>query len=87
MNVSLTPKLEKMVQKKVASGLYNSASEVIREALRWMEQKEKVMELKLKELRQKVSKGLEQADQGMLLEGEEVFRKLRMRNKSMAKKK
>jgi len=34
MNISLTPELEKMVQAKVSSGLYNNASEVIREALR-----------------------------------------------------
>ena len=34
MHVSLTPKLEKMVKDKVDSGLYNNASEVIREALR-----------------------------------------------------
>jgi putative addiction module CopG family antidote len=34
MNVSLTPELEKYVRRKVASGLYNNASELIREALR-----------------------------------------------------
>jgi len=34
MNISLTPELERMVKEKVASGLYNNASEVIREALR-----------------------------------------------------
>ena len=34
MNVSLTPTLEKAVKEKVESGLYNNASEVIREALR-----------------------------------------------------
>ena len=34
MHVSLTPELEKMVKEKVDSGLYNNASEVIREALR-----------------------------------------------------
>jgi antitoxin ParD1/3/4 len=34
MHVSLTPELEKRVKEKVASGLYNNASEVIREALR-----------------------------------------------------
>ena len=34
MNISLTPELERMVQAKVESGLYNNASEVIREALR-----------------------------------------------------
>ncbi|MCP4006553.1 MAG: type II toxin-antitoxin system ParD family antitoxin [bacterium] len=36
MNVSLTPELEELVQGKVASGLYNSNSEVVREALRLM---------------------------------------------------
>jgi uncharacterized protein len=36
MNVSLTPKLEEFVRRKVASGLYNNASEVVREALRLM---------------------------------------------------
>ena len=34
MHISLTPELEKAVKKKVESGLYNNASEVIREALR-----------------------------------------------------
>lgn len=34
MNISLTPELEKAVKEKVASGFYNNASEVIREALR-----------------------------------------------------
>jgi antitoxin ParD1/3/4 len=34
MNVSLTPELEQFVQAKVERGRYNSASEVVREALR-----------------------------------------------------
>ena len=34
MNVSLTPELERLVHERVESGLYNNASEVIREALR-----------------------------------------------------
>jgi len=34
MNISLTPELERAVKEKVASGLYNNASEVVREALR-----------------------------------------------------
>ena len=40
MNISLTPELEKTVKEKVASGLYNNASEVIREALRQYLQRE-----------------------------------------------
>ena len=41
MNVSLTPKPEALVRAKVESGMYNNASEVIREALRIMEREEK----------------------------------------------
>lgn len=37
MNINLTPRLEAMVREKVESGLYNNASEVVREALRLME--------------------------------------------------
>ncbi|SOE81308.1 putative addiction module antidote protein, CC2985 family [Caballeronia arationis] len=37
MNVNLTSKLEEMVKEKVATGLYNNASEVVREALRLRE--------------------------------------------------
>lgn len=41
MNVSLTPELEKYVRRKVGSGLYNNASEVIREALRHLVERER----------------------------------------------
>jgi antitoxin ParD1/3/4 len=41
MNVNLTPKLEEMVKGKVATGLYNNASEVVREALRLMEARDR----------------------------------------------
>ena len=40
MNVNLSPQLDEMVRQKVASGLYTSASEVVREALRLMEQQD-----------------------------------------------
>jgi putative addiction module CopG family antidote len=42
MNVSLTPALEKYIRRKVASGLYNNASEVVREALRLLFERERV---------------------------------------------
>ena len=41
MNIDLTPQLESMVKDKVAGGLYNNASEVIREALRLMAQRDR----------------------------------------------
>ncbi len=54
MNVSLTPELEQYIRTKVDSGRYLSASEVVREALRLLEQKEK----RLEELRVEIQKGL-----------------------------
>jgi antitoxin ParD1/3/4 len=62
MNVNLTPQLEDMVKKKVASGLYNSASEVVREALRLMEEQDRFRTLRLEQLRQDIRDGLHSGD-------------------------
>ena len=59
MNVSLTPLLEELVRSKVSSGLYTSASEVVREALRLMEQQDQLRLVKREELRREVRKGLD----------------------------
>ena len=40
MNVSLTPELEELVNEKVRTGLYQTASEVVREALRLLKQRD-----------------------------------------------
>jgi len=60
MNVSLTPVLEKLIQKKVKSGAYNNASEVVREALRLLEEQDKIKELKLQKLNAELQIGLDQ---------------------------
>jgi len=66
MHVSLTPELETRVKTKVQSGLYNNASEVIREALRFMDSHEEwVKEIKLAHLREQLRVGLNQLDQGL----------------------
>jgi len=59
MNVNLTPSLEKMVRGKVKSGLYTSASEVIREALRLMVEQDSVRQTKMDMLRQDIRAGME----------------------------
>lgn len=58
MNVNLTPQLEALVRAKVSSGLYTSASEVVREALRLLQEQDQVREAKLGELRAEIRKGL-----------------------------
>lgn len=58
MHVSLTPELEGIVKAKVASGLYSDSSEVIREALRFMQTNEElVYQIKLARLRGKLGEG------------------------------
>lgn len=58
MNVNLTPQLEELVRAKVASGLYTSASEVVREALRLMDEQDRLRAAKLEQLREDVRQGL-----------------------------
>jgi len=64
MNISLTPQLEKLVQDRVKSGRYTSASEVIREALRLLETHDRAVEQGLVQLRADVSAGLQQLEDG-----------------------
>lgn len=64
MHVSLTEKLDEYVREKVASGLYNNASEVIREALRLKIATEESDEAKIERLRAAVDLGWEQAERG-----------------------
>jgi antitoxin ParD1/3/4 len=50
MNISLTPKLEGFVKAKVKSGDYNNASEVVREALRVLQERDAEQKARLKAL-------------------------------------
>jgi antitoxin ParD1/3/4 len=76
MNVSLTPELEQLVHEKVKSGRYLSASEVVREGLRLLEERDRLHQIRLSELQQKLTIGVQQADQGELLEADDVFAEL-----------
>ena len=59
LNINLTPQLEKLVRQKVESGRYNSASEVVREGLRLMEEQNEMHALQLERLRRDIRQGLE----------------------------
>ena len=63
MTVSLTPELEAMIRERVSSGRYADASEVVREALRLLEEQER-----LERLRSLIAVGLEEAQRGELIE-------------------
>ena len=64
MNVSLTPELEEIVDQKVKGGLYNSASEVVREGLRLLQQRDEMREAKLNALRAEIQEGIDSLEAG-----------------------
>src|SRR5579859_2635980 len=76
MNVNLTPELEQMVHSKVKTGRYNSASEVVREALRLMDERDQIKAIQKEELRKKIAAGLKSLDEGRGVDGESVFARL-----------
>ena len=75
-NISLTPELNAFVASRVASGRYQSASEVVREALRLLEERDATRVRTLADLRREVAIGLAQAKAGRLTDGEAVFERV-----------
>ncbi len=73
MNISLTPELEQLVKDKVSSGKYNSVSEVMGEALRLLEERDRIRDQRLAELKAKIQEGIEASERGEVVDGEEVF--------------
>jgi antitoxin ParD1/3/4 len=89
MNVHLTRELEQWVQGKVATGLYNNQSEVVREALRLLAERDRIRDAHLAKIRGSLARGLEQADRGELLDGPSVVAEARktLRRATRSKKK
>jgi antitoxin ParD1/3/4 len=81
MNVSLTPQLEDLVRRKVDSGRYTSASEVVREALRLLDAFESVRASTLAKLREDVNAGWKDIEEGKVsdFDPDEVKRRGRER--------
>ena len=67
-NVSLTPALAEFVDESVASGEFQNASEVVREGLRLLKQRQEEDRLRLERLRQEVKRGLDDNAQGRVLD-------------------
>jgi antitoxin ParD1/3/4 len=76
MNVQLSPELERLVQTKVQSGRYNSASEMVGEALRLMLERDQMLVLQRDEIRNKINDGLQSLREGHGVDGEAVFERI-----------
>jgi antitoxin ParD1/3/4 len=79
MNVSLTPELEQIINAKVQSGLYNSASEVVREGIRLLQQRDEIHKNKLEALRRDIEEGVKASEEGRVRDGREVMAEMKTR--------
>jgi antitoxin ParD1/3/4 len=85
MNVSLTPELEKFVTTKVESGRYNSASEVVREALRLLEEHDSARAAQLAEFNGELGRRLASLDRGEVVDP--IAARSRLQRKSEQRRK
>ena len=83
MNVSLTPELEALVDKKVKSGRYTSASEVVREALRLLEERDRLQELRMNQF---VAAGVAELDAGLAVPLDMIEVKARARKRKPSRR-
>lgn len=72
-NIALTAHFDRFVQKKIESGRYQSASEVVRDSLRIMEQHELERKQAIVDLNEKIRSGYEQIKRGETVDADEVF--------------
>ncbi len=81
MDVSLTPELDRYVATKVSSGRYTSASEVVREALRLLEEQDNARTAQLTAFNRELGKRLARLDRGETVAPEAVFERLREKSR------
>ncbi|MDR3725616.1 MAG: type II toxin-antitoxin system ParD family antitoxin [Terracidiphilus sp.] len=85
MNVSLTPELDRFVASKVESGRYTSASEVVREALRLLEEHDQARAAQLASFNQELGARLTSLDRGESVEPEAVRSRLAQKSREQRK--
>jgi len=80
MNVNLGRVFDEFVAEMLKSGLYQSQSEILREGLRLLKEREDLKKLRLEELRKAIALGVEQADRGDFVDGPQAFARIRKKS-------
>lgn len=84
MNVNLGPTFDEFIADMLKTGHYQSQSEVVRDGLRLLKEREELKQLRLAELRKQIAVGIASAERGDVVDGEVAFD--RIRAKSAARK-
>lgn len=90
MNVSLTKELESFVNELVASGMYYSASEVVRDGLRLLKEQETLKKIRVEELRAEIMRGVEDLKAGnstSFNSDEDIFEEIKKRGEKKLREK
>ena len=73
LQIALSPDQERFIEDRIASGRYLTPSEMIDEGLRLLKEREIIRQAAIVELKQEIQFGIDEADRGDLVDGEEVF--------------
>jgi antitoxin ParD1/3/4 len=82
MNISLKLEHERFIEEQLNTGRYSTVDQVIAEALRLLEEQDKINQKRLEELRRKIASGTEQIAQGKVTDGEVVFARMEAKIRS-----
>jgi antitoxin ParD1/3/4 len=80
MNVNLGPVFDQFIADLLKGGQYQSQSEVVREGLRMLKEREELKRLRIDELRREIARGGEQADRGELIDGDAALNRIRAKS-------
>ena len=80
MNVNFGPVFDQFVADLLKTGHYQSQSEILREGLRLLKDREELKQLRLAELRKAIAIGSAEADRGEFVDGKETFAEIRKRS-------
>lgn len=84
MNIFMTPELIKIVQDKVASGLYNDVSEVVGVGVRLLFELDAIKKRQIESLNLEIDKGIDSLKSGKFFSGQDVYNELLARRENYA---
>ena len=73
MGISLTPELEQLIAAKVSSGYYHSSTEVVREGLRLLAERDDLKQHRVEMLNREIHQGIDAMNAGQVIDGDDAY--------------